>query len=141
MITNSRESMKLGYLTARGGFIVHCTENRIYVIPRNETARPHSKLLHSFVCERFIYLHDLSAYFWMQQDIDRPILEIYIINHSLIHECGNWEREHYNSVLEISRQHSFYFLGIHKWEQDIYIGFSCSVWNCWLFFFPQNSEM
>jgi hypothetical protein len=28
--------------------------------------------------------------------------------------------EHYNSVLEITVS----FLGIHKWEPDIYIGFS-----------------
>jgi hypothetical protein len=25
------------------------------------------------------------------------------INRSQIHECGNWETEHYNSVLEIAR--------------------------------------
>jgi hypothetical protein len=39
----------------------------------------------------------------------------------------NWEAEHYNSVLEITVS----FLGIFKWEQDIYIGFHqpfiCSV--------------
>jgi hypothetical protein len=29
------------------------------------------------------------------------------INHSQIHECGNWETEHYNSVLEIKRPRSF----------------------------------
>jgi hypothetical protein len=34
--------------------------------------------------------------------------------------CRNWETEHYNSVLEIT----FSFLGIHKWEPDIYFGFS-----------------
>jgi hypothetical protein len=33
---------------------------------------------------------------------------------------GNWETEHYNSVLEITVS----FLGKHKWEPDIYIGFS-----------------
>jgi hypothetical protein len=32
----------------------------------------------------------------------------------------NWGTEHYNSVLEITVS----FLGIHKWEPDIYIGFS-----------------
>jgi hypothetical protein len=35
--------------------------------------------------------------------IGRPILEIY--------DGGNWETEHYNSVLEITVS----FLGIHKW--------------------------
>jgi hypothetical protein len=42
------------------------------------------------------------------------------INLSQIYECRNWETEHYNSVLEITVS----FLGIHKWEPDIYIGFS-----------------
>jgi hypothetical protein len=32
----------------------------------------------------------------------------------------NWETEHYNSVLEIT----VLFLGIHKWDPDIYIAFS-----------------
>jgi hypothetical protein len=32
----------------------------------------------------------------------------------------NWEREHYNSVLEVTVS----FLGIHKWEPGIYTGFS-----------------
>ena len=32
-------------------------------IPRNETARPRSQFLHSYICEQFIYSHDRSAYF------------------------------------------------------------------------------
>ncbi len=56
-----------------------------------------------------------------------PILEIY---KSLTeYECRNWETEHYNSVLEITVS----FLGIHKWEPDIYIGFSPVLhlqWTC-----------
>jgi hypothetical protein len=32
----------------------------------------------------------------------------------------NWEAEHYNSVLEITVT----FLGMHKWEPDIDVGFS-----------------
>jgi hypothetical protein len=39
---------------------------------------------------------------------------------SQIYECRNWETEHFNSILEISVS----FLKIHKWEPDIYIGFS-----------------
>ncbi len=35
-------------------------------------------------------------------------------------ECRNWETDYYNSVLEITVS----FLGIHKWEPEIYIGFS-----------------
>jgi hypothetical protein len=35
----------------------------------------------------------------------------------------NWETGHYNSVLEITVP----FLGIHKWEPDIYFGFSSAL--------------
>jgi hypothetical protein len=38
-------------------------------------------------------------------------------------EYRKWETEHYFSVLEITRLHSF-FSGAHKWEPDIYSGFS-----------------
>jgi predicted kinase len=34
--------------------------------------------------------------------IGRPIQGIYT---SQIHECGNWEKEHYNSVLEIAMEY------------------------------------
>jgi hypothetical protein len=40
-----------------------------------------------------------------------------------IHECGNWETEHYNSLLEIQSR-TVSFLAIHKSKPDIYIGFS-----------------
>jgi hypothetical protein len=39
------------------------------------------------------------------------------INLSQIYECRHWETEYYNSVLEITVS----FLGIHKWEPDIYV--------------------
>jgi hypothetical protein len=68
-------------------------------IPRNETARPRSQFLHSCICERFKYSQYRSAY------LAEAIWEY--INRSQIHECGNWETEHYNSVLEIMRQGSF----------------------------------
>ncbi len=32
---------------------------------------------------------------------------IYVIAHRMWNECGNWETEHYNSVLEITSPHSF----------------------------------
>jgi hypothetical protein len=38
-----------------------------------------------------------------------------------MHEFGNWETEHYNSVSEQGRAVSI--LGIYKSEPDIYIGF------------------
>ncbi len=54
--------------------------------------------------------------------IGRPIKGKYI-NLSQIYECQNLEAEHYNSVLEITVS----FLEIHKWEPDIYIGFSLAL--------------
>jgi hypothetical protein len=39
----------------------------------------------------------------------------------------NWETEHYDSVMEISVS----ILGIHKWEPDIYIGFSPALHLQW----------
>jgi hypothetical protein len=66
-------------------------------IPRNETARLCSQFLHSCICERFKYSHDLSsADRWWEY-----------IKGSQIRECGKWETEHYNSVLEITRPRSF----------------------------------
>jgi hypothetical protein len=74
-------------------------------IPRKETVGPRSHCLHSFICERFTYSHDQSAYLaaakladqsWEYKsltDIRMPI--------------ANWETEHYNSVLEIRRPSSF----------------------------------
>jgi hypothetical protein len=46
------------------------------------------------------------------------------MNLSQIYECRNWKTEHYNSVLEIA----VLFLGIHKWEPDIY-AFALQVWS------------
>jgi hypothetical protein len=68
-------------------------------IPRNETARPRSQFLHSwYIFPGLVCLFGCSK-------IGRQIL-VYI-NRSQIHECGNWKTEHYNSVLEITRPHSF----------------------------------
>ena len=69
-------------------------------IPRNETGRPRFQFLHSCIFERFIYFQDRSAYLAAATQADRSWE---YINRSQIHECGNWETEHYNSVLEITR--------------------------------------
>ncbi len=61
-------------------------------IPRNETARPCYQFLHSCICERFIYSND-----WSSADRSWEY-----INRSQIHECGNWETEHYYSVCGFS---------------------------------------
>ncbi len=40
-----------------------CTVPKIDLyMPRNETVRPRPQILHSFICERFIYSQDRSAY-------------------------------------------------------------------------------
>ncbi len=46
------------------------------------------------------------------------------LNSSQIHECGNWEREHYNSVLETMEVRTVSFLGLHKSEP---VGFSTDL--------------
>ncbi len=53
-------------------------------------------------------------YLWAIYIFPRPELERLIVgmDHSQIHDCWNWETEHYNSVLEITRPHSL----SHFWE-------------------------
>ncbi len=107
-------------------------------IPSNETARPRSRFLHSCICDRFIYSQDRSAYLAAAKQAERSWE---YINRSQIQECGNWETEHYNSLLEITRLRgcAFSFQVIHKCEPDIYTGFSpalhlqCTVlqWPLW----------
>jgi hypothetical protein len=80
-------------------------------------ARPQSQFPHSCVCERFIYSQDQSTYFPAAELADQSWK---YINLSQMYECRNRETEHYNSVLEMTVS----FLGIHKWEPDIHIGFS-----------------
>ncbi len=93
-------------------------------IPRNETARPISQCF----CEGLIYSQDRSAYLAAAKNADRSWENI---NCSQIHQCGNWESKHYNSVLEITRPCAVSFLEIHKSEPDIYMDsrrpFICSV--------------
>ncbi len=81
-----------------------------------------------YVCERFIIFPG-SVHIFGCSKIDTPILEI---GTSQIYECRNWETEHYNSVLEITRLHSTQF---HFWEYinqtfilDYRRPFMCSAW-------------
>ncbi len=87
-------------------------------IPFLGIAQPQSQFRHSCVCVRFIYFQDRSTYFLAAERQTNP--ENKFVNLSQIYECRNWEAEHYTSVLEITVS----FLGIHKSEPDIYIGFS-----------------
>jgi hypothetical protein len=52
---------------------------------------------------------------FLQQNMQTEIWKYINLSH--------WETEHYNSVLE----RTVSFLGIHKWEPDIYIGFSTAL--------------
>ncbi len=87
-------------------------------------ARPQSQFPHLFICERFIHSQDRSTYFPAAESADQSWKYIDL---SQICEFRNWETEHYNSVLALTVS----FLGIHKWEPDIYVvshrPFICSV--------------
>ncbi len=76
-------------------------------IPFLGIARPQSQFPYSSVCERFIYSQDRSTYIFGCSKIDRPIQEIYKSFTDILYEYRNWERTHYNTVLEIRRLHSF----------------------------------
>ncbi len=93
-------------------------------IPFLGIVQPQSQFPHSCVCEQFIYSQDQSTYFPAAEYADGTWN---YKNLSQICKWRNWKREHYNSVLEITVS----FLGKHKREPDIYIGFSpaflCSV--------------
>jgi hypothetical protein len=52
-----------------------------------------------------IYIIPGSVCLFGYRKMGRPILGIF--KSFTIHECGNWEKGHYNSVLEITRPYSF----------------------------------
>ena len=85
----------------------HNTSKSETNIPRKVIVRPQSQFPHSFVCERFIYSHDQSAYSAAGKYVDRTWE---YINRSQTHECGNWDCGR-----------AIPFLRIHKWD------FRCSV--------------
>jgi hypothetical protein len=75
--------------------MMHCTKNPIYVFPELK--------LHNLVpnfptfCKQFIYSQDRSAYLAAAKKGRE------YINCSQVHEYDNWETEHYDSALEITR--------------------------------------
>jgi hypothetical protein len=105
---------------------MHCNENPIYVFLFWEL-RGLSPNFHIQVSVSNLYISRIGPHIFLQQ-VDQSWKHIKL---SQINECRKWETEHYNSVLEITVS----FLGIHKWEPDIYIDshrpFICSVLYNW----------
>ncbi len=84
-----------------GDFFYHSLQRKFHLcIPFLGIARPQSQFPHSWVCEWIIYSQGRSTYFLPQNRQTDPG-NIYV-NLSLIYECRNWEKEHYNSVFEIA---------------------------------------
>jgi hypothetical protein len=114
----------------------HCTENRIYVFPKKELRglSPNS-YIHVSVSD--LYIPRIGPHIWLLQN-RQTILEIYKSLTDIV--CRNWEAENYNSLLEITRLHTVSFLGIHKWEPDIYTGFSPALHlHCTLLLYPVHT--
>ncbi len=97
---------------------IHCKEYPSYVFLFWELSGLSPNFhIHVYVSDLYVPGICPHMYFPAEEYADRSWK---YINLSKIYECRNWETEHYNSVLEITVS----FLGIHKWEPDIYIGFS-----------------
>jgi hypothetical protein len=95
---------------------VHCNENTIYVL-LSWGLCGFSPNFHIHVSVGDFYIPWSGPHIFLQQH--RQTNPWKCINLSQINEYRIWETEHYNSVLEIKVS----FLGRHKWESDIYIGF------------------
>jgi hypothetical protein len=95
----------------------HCKENPICVFLSWEL-RGLSPNFQILVSVRNLFIPWIGPHISLQQN--KADLSWKYINLSQIYEFRNWETEHYNSVLEKTVS----FLGIHKREPDIYIGFS-----------------
>jgi hypothetical protein len=91
-----------------------CTENMNNIFPEMN--------LRGLVSNFYIHVSVNDLYISVIGPREDPLWE-YIVNRSQIHECGNWETEHYNSALETMRPRSF-ISGIYQSEPDFYLGFS-----------------
>jgi hypothetical protein len=91
----------------------HCNENIIYVFPEKQL-RGLSPKFHIHVSWSDLYIPRIGQHISCSR-IDRPILEIYktLTNK---YEYRDWEREHYNSVLE-KEAAQFHFW--EYWEKSL----------------------
>jgi hypothetical protein len=116
VIQLGRRVAEIGRLVAKLVARLHCKENPIYVFLFWEllSLRPNC---HIHVSVNVLYIPRIGPHISLQQNRQTGPRNLIIL--SQIYECRNWETEHYNSVFEITVS----FLGIHKWEPDIYIIF------------------
>jgi hypothetical protein len=119
-----------GYRTGRlyiSSFRSSCTARKILFMYSFSMKCGLSPNFHIHVSVRDLYIPRIGIHISLQQNRQTDLENYRYINLSHIYVRRNWETEHCNSVLEIKVS----FLGIHKWEPDIYIGFSpallCSV--------------
>ncbi len=95
----------------------YCTENPIYVFPEKELRglNPNSYIHVSMSNLMYIqYFQDRSTYLAAAEQKDRSRKYINLS------QCRNWETEHYNSVLEIRRLHSFTFGSTYMGTRHVY---------------------
>ncbi len=87
--------MKMACIKIRA---LHCYENPSYVFLFWEL-HGLSPNFHMHVSVSDLHISRIGPHIWLQQNRQTDL--------SWLYECRNWETEHYNSVLEIRRLHSF----------------------------------
>jgi hypothetical protein len=96
---------KFAILVVVGQIVMHCTENLIYVFPEVKLRGLIPNFyIHEFVSDLYTFPGSVCLFGCSRILADRSCE---YVNRSQIHECGNWETEHYNSVLEIARLYNF----------------------------------
>jgi hypothetical protein len=84
---------------------LHCNENPIYVFLLWEL-RGLNPNFHIHVSVSDLCIPRIGPNIFLQQNRQSDPGKIQI-SHRYTYKCRNWETEHYNSVLEIRRLHSF----------------------------------
>jgi hypothetical protein len=109
------------FLPMLASLCLHCIENPINVFPEMKLGGlvPISCI---HVSVSGLYIPRIGLPIWVQQN-SQTYLSWEYINRSQIHECGNGETEHYNSVLKNTEAAKFHFWDYINWNQT-YIRFS-----------------